>query len=322
MPNRDSHIDNAKGLLMTLVVLGHLIYPVPNPNMATDALYIFIYLFHMPMFALVSGYLSHASMDSCRLKGEVKKLLVPYVLFVGIQWGILSATGQEPFPLYEGHFGLWFLLSLFCWRLLLPLVTRIPHPLPVTIVIAMLVGMIPQIDLGFSLSRTFVLLPFFLAGHLLRTSGTSIGAKVKKPAAMVILVIALGFSFFFSDLNLQPLLWGGFSYQHLGMPLGLGPILRGFHLAVAFVCGLSFLALVPGDTLPLFSRIGRHSLHVYLLHSLLLVFYRTWSQLNDPLGQYWLALIPLAVGVAWLLSSTPVVRYTNWLVSPLAGFRR
>lgn len=47
--------DNIKGLLIILVVSAHFMHPVHNDNEALSALFDIIYLFHMPLFAFVSG---------------------------------------------------------------------------------------------------------------------------------------------------------------------------------------------------------------------------------------------------------------------------
>ena len=133
MTGRDSRIDNAKGVLIILVVLGHMVWPVPNRDGVAAALYFFIYFFHMPMFALISGYLSRAEAGWQAAVGNARLLLVPYAVFVVIHWLVQTAAGVKPYPVLEGHYGLWFLLSLFCWRVMLPYVARIPHALPASI---------------------------------------------------------------------------------------------------------------------------------------------------------------------------------------------
>lgn len=47
--------DNIKGLLIVLVVVGHVAHPVHNDNPAISCLFDVIYLFHMPLFVFVSG---------------------------------------------------------------------------------------------------------------------------------------------------------------------------------------------------------------------------------------------------------------------------
>ena len=319
MPARDSHLDNAKGLLMVLVLTGHLVWPVPSPDRGTDVLYVLIYLFHMPLFALISGFLSHARFDPARLGSEAGKLLLPYALFVLIQWLLMRALGQEPFPITQGHFGLWFLLSLFCWRALLPLLARLPGAwaMILSLAVALACGFAPWIGLGFSLSRTLVLLPCFLAGHLLRRREFAL-SRFHNPARGALVLVALAVLCLpLAAWDIHPVLYSAHPYQALGLPPLWAPIIRLGRLVLALTGGLALLAVTPrGNTF--LTAMGRRSLFIYLLHGPLLVLYRALPGLNDPLGRLWFVIPPLALGLAWLLSREAVVRSTRLLVTPLA----
>lgn len=50
-------IDNLRGFLILLVILGHCIQNT-NSNYQSDILFCYIYSFHMPLFIFVSGYVS------------------------------------------------------------------------------------------------------------------------------------------------------------------------------------------------------------------------------------------------------------------------
>ena len=55
---RDKRIDSIKGLLIVLVILGHVITTLDNVNRINHAVMGLIYIFHMPLFILISGYLT------------------------------------------------------------------------------------------------------------------------------------------------------------------------------------------------------------------------------------------------------------------------
>lgn len=67
---RDYHIDNIKGVLIILVVCGHLLSYLQDMN-STFAIGVrtFIYFFHMPGFIFMSGYLAKGFLKK-RYKGE------------------------------------------------------------------------------------------------------------------------------------------------------------------------------------------------------------------------------------------------------------
>jgi fucose 4-O-acetylase-like acetyltransferase len=56
--SRDVFIDNVKGVLIFLVVLGHVIGIYTHENFGLFMLWICVYCFHMPLFVYISGVLS------------------------------------------------------------------------------------------------------------------------------------------------------------------------------------------------------------------------------------------------------------------------
>lgn len=88
MGKRIAHYDNARGILILFVVLGHIL-AAANPNWdirAYNLAHGFLTAFHMPAFFLLSGMLFNG--EKWRKKGlaafliqKAKALLVPYVFF-------------------------------------------------------------------------------------------------------------------------------------------------------------------------------------------------------------------------------------------------
>ncbi|CAM5349952.1 hypothetical protein SANTM175S_05530 [Streptomyces antimycoticus] len=66
------YFDNAKYLTIVLVACGHAWEPLTYGSRAATAIYLLVYAFHMPAFALISGYFSR-SFDMA--PGRVKRLL-------------------------------------------------------------------------------------------------------------------------------------------------------------------------------------------------------------------------------------------------------
>src|SRR5687768_1759037 len=78
---RDPWFDNAKMLLVTLVVLGHTWTLLPE-NRLERWLYDFLYLWHVPAFVMVTGYLSRSFTWSRRSLGRLLTgLALPYLVF-------------------------------------------------------------------------------------------------------------------------------------------------------------------------------------------------------------------------------------------------
>ena len=128
---RDARIDAAKGVAIALVVLGHA---KGIPGEFT----VLVYSFHVPLFFLLSGWLSHrrnAQTAVQTLSTLCRTLLLPYVFFFFVAYGYWLLTrqigekalrwGQVPWwdplgglltgigPQLYVHPALWFLPALF-----------------------------------------------------------------------------------------------------------------------------------------------------------------------------------------------------------------
>ena len=110
--NRILSLDYMKALAIFFVVLGHLIDGVDSEN---NPFRVFIYSLHMPLFFIVSGFLSSKKVTSVGDLGKwylrKMRLLIPFFVFtIGnvLFWG-------GPWNTFLGwnKFGLWFLWTLF-----------------------------------------------------------------------------------------------------------------------------------------------------------------------------------------------------------------
>ena len=79
--HREAYFDNAKLLLIFLVVFGHIIQHLKSSIPLADVLYQWVYLFHMPAFVFVSGFFAKGSGKKSYIMKLVKRILLPYVIF-------------------------------------------------------------------------------------------------------------------------------------------------------------------------------------------------------------------------------------------------
>ena len=78
---RDYFFDNARALLIFLVVFGHLMEPYRSSSGFITSLYLTIYSFHMPGFLFISGYFAKKAGQAGYIEKLSKKLLIPYFIF-------------------------------------------------------------------------------------------------------------------------------------------------------------------------------------------------------------------------------------------------
>lgn len=169
---RDPYFDNAKYLTIVLVACGHAWEPLTYGSRTVTAVYLGVYAFHMPAFALISGYFSRSfDMAPGRLRRLVGGVVVPYVLFE-IAYTLFYRWAQDdpgyPISLLDPWYLMWFLVALFIWRLTTPLWLQLRHPMPVALAIAALVSMTPDAGGDLGLQRVVGFLPFFVLGLTLR----------------------------------------------------------------------------------------------------------------------------------------------------------
>ncbi|MCP9967344.1 acyltransferase family protein [Actinomadura madurae] len=186
---RDPFFDNAKYFAILLVVAGHSLANLLNVPLA-KGLYIFIYMFHMPLFIVITGYFSR---NWTFAGGKARKLItnvgVPYVVFE-VAYSLydwLAGRNELEISLLNPYYLTWFLCALFMWRLSTPVWQQIRWPLAVALVFALLSYMS---DIGgtFDIHRVLGLLPFYVLGLCLKPVHFEL---LKKPIARPIGAVVL-----------------------------------------------------------------------------------------------------------------------------------
>lgn len=277
---RNNLIDNAKGILIFLVVFGHFLEAVNgwgNPYLRT--LLSGIYLLHMPAFIFLTGIT--AKQD--RLGMRVTNIAVLLVMFQFAYVAPLTIVdGRYPVNALQPYWHLWFLLSLLWWMLCLPLMARVPAAFGISIIIAIVAGLYPRDGYSLSMLRTFTFLPFFLGGHLygnriLVALGTY--APYKLWAVPVLGMAAAAISF----LNLEEQwLYGSFTYVQLSIDVVTGAMIRTTLLFLSFASVFAFLALMSSKHCFL-SAIGQRSLAVFVLHgAVVIIAQRLVANIGQP----------------------------------------
>lgn len=170
-------IDWCKSVAILMVILGHL----PLHEQISH----FIYLWHMPLFFMLSGYLY----KRCALKDELKKctysILLPYLIY-NIFYLLPLPHGGEFKPNYIFNFlignqegvcflmrPLWFLVSLIVMRIICSIIQLRTHLLLlISLIISFALfgtGLVNQKDFDpLQIQTAIFSLPFFLMGMLLK----------------------------------------------------------------------------------------------------------------------------------------------------------
>ena len=266
-------IDNAKGIAIFLVVLGHTAAGLTNAGIlpATPFLIFlneWVYAFHVPMFFFISGVFALKSAQrsfSSFVMDKVKVIVYPYVLWTIIQFFIMSlASGQTnnelgPFTLqglvsallFSPIMEFWYLYVLFLIYILFAVVIRLTANkavfLGITLVI-FLIGLPFADQASWVVSKlTFSPLIFALGVY----SGEWVRTKLPK-------------------LNVSALILGtviGYGLVTIGVAMGAFPLALALLGIAATLCLSIILDRYPiplvTSTLQLW---GEKSLQIYVAH--------------------------------------------------------
>lgn len=317
---RDASLDNAKAILIVLVLLGHATEDVPKDDLI-EAIYRVIYQFHMPAFALITGYLSRRFKVSF---GSYLKLIgalaVPYLIF---QVGHAALDGwleQRPMDidLLNPEWTLWYLVAVFFWRAATPILRALPLAIPISILVALGFGMLPDLTDTLAFDRTITLLPFFVIGLTLTPEVLD---RVRRIGVIPLTIIGVPMLVTVAVWSMDRLGGDDFWFSRTFAQVGDASMIYGLLLRLAsYVLGLIgtawVLSIAPRRKLPV-TYIGVQSLYAYLLHS---VVFKPFKEdgVIEGLDEPWLliASVALAVGAAAVFTSKPVTMITQYVIQP------
>ena len=318
---RDPWLDNVRLLAAIFILTNHAVGQVIDRSATMPILYLATWPLRVPLFVIVAGYFSSAA----PLTGRRAVQLMRNILFVYLTVDFVAMVHRglskdiwrwEPsFP----AFGMWFLLSLFCWRLALPLLAHMRFLLPISVLAALGVGIFEGFGPEFSASRTVVYLPLFVIGWKLRQVGMRElldRRGVRAAAVAVLLGIGLAAFFLADEVSRR---WLGMNRAYRGdLPQQLTEAgIRGLALTVGAVGALALISLVPRGRIPIISYLGSGSMYIYILHTMIIQQLMTSGYFKTINSRPELLVMLLGcLALALLLASPPVRWAFRWLVQP------
>ncbi len=292
--------DILRGFAIILVVLGHCIQEGSGERFSAETLYFydrlyqFIYSFHMPLFMMISGYLSWGSMrradtDEKRiglLKKRVATLLFPIFLWTAIDYVRVLITNyirgdEQPQAIvfvyfYNAFNNLWFLWAVF-WSFIIVYVMYyfFKNSVFMYVVVFVLLFFVPD---GLGLGAYKYMLPYFVVsfyGHKYIEEHRKQADKFVKPWAVVVAGVIFGVMFLFFDENALIYLTG---YKLVGKDAPRQLLIDFYRMIIGFV-GSGFFILLWGCISKYFKcdwkvlrALGTESMGIYILSGYLLVF--------------------------------------------------
>lgn len=276
--------DTLKGVLILLVILGHLIAAHVGTVFSKIAVF-GIYAFHMPLFMTLTGKFA-------RFK-PLDALL--YLLLFGL-------------------FDAWFIGVTAVFYLLLPLFARIKSEkgqIAIVlggIVAGLLFGFIP-LSLHEAVTRCVTFLPYFLIGYYNLLEKRPI-KHTKLIGVLLILFTAFPLPLLCQNVPVPLYMCDGYGNHFI------------WHRIIAYLVGIAWtwwlLTVTTNKKVPVFTKMGQYTLWVYLLHEFTMpLMFKMMAYINALVGQT-LFTTQLAVSILWFfLLWIPAIALqtgTQWLM--------
>ncbi|WP_190233091.1 acyltransferase family protein [Streptomyces avicenniae] len=327
-PARDPRWDTTRWIAGTLVVVGHAIEEIRDLD-SMRWLYLATWPLRIPVLALVCGYFSSAHVPDAReARRALTSLAVPYLAFSVLHTAQIRLLGGGwRFFLGETAWGLWFLMALLFWRVALPYLAALRHPLTASVGAALLVGYFDEFGAVFTASRAVAFLPFFLLGWKIRQgflSGFLTSPATGPPSAAVLLLSAAAVWWARDDIRLA---WLPMRGHYGGESAVFGPegawLIRAALLLYGAVVAVCLVRLVPRRRVPVLTFLGSGGMYVYLWHILFIraAHHHGVTEFADHWYEAGLV-VAAAVALAVALASPPVRALTRPLVQPGRPVRR
>jgi fucose 4-O-acetylase-like acetyltransferase len=313
--------DNARFACIALVVIGHGIQRLTGDSNNAYVLYLFIYAFHMPAFAMISGYFSKADPPN---RGQMMKvltdILLPYAV-MEIIWSVVQTIveGKNGFNPSQPSWTLWFLLALGLFRLTLPYLVLLRWPMLWAVLFSVSVGYFDNIDSTFSMSRAIGILPFFLLGWKMKQWGLVDKWRIVekqtwwvRAAAIAVLGGWLAVIWVYiqrwREIELHRWFFYDDSYAGIGGDQWWAGLVRLGLIALTTVLCAAFFVLIPRRQTWM-TAFGQSTMYVYLLHSFVLYPLRETGVLTgEHSSAMWLLSMVLACIAITIALSSPFVR--------------
>lgn len=270
---RDESLDIAKGFGIVLVVLGHAFdgliasgfFP---PSLTWPTLTVFaIYLFHMPLFFVVSG---HLASGKHRPVGATLAKLLPTIVYPYFLWSILEGlalvylskytNNHQPLSALYKIFWIpivpyWFLYALFLCHAGYLAIRKLPHRTQLTI--AAVIFLAPQFFLATLANAHLLIVLETVRGFLYFILGVVSVAQVKQfgrwmAIAATVLFILFAIIFYQSQLS-------GAIAAPAALPAGIAGI-------VATLAWSRMIAAHGGRLVSTLAFLGRYSMSIYVMH--------------------------------------------------------
>lgn len=328
---RDPWLDNIKGILVILVVIGHMTASMVQSSYTIEIIYKLINCFHMPCFMFLTGYTSKRRIREKDYGNVITRLLIPYLI---VQFMLCAFCGLYPnameqlpgqsaarFTWLIPGYHLWYLFAMVVFCFVAPsLVEKFEKRpwllLTLAFLCSILIGYGSEV-IYLRITKNIAYFPLFLTGYYFRKEWLyQLRDKISlKIAAAGVIALWLFLMIRYNDrvyVNIFAMSKSYITYPESFN--GFYPVIaRCVYLFGALIVGWAFMSLVTKRK-TIFTRVGQYSLYVYILHGFCVIVLRTFSKYTFPVfpnintPQEKIIYLLGGVVLSFILASPPVVR--------------
>ena len=319
---RDNRLDSAKGILITLVVLGHSLEAASYwDDGVIRFLLTAIYAFHMPAFIFLAGITSKPDNVLKRIAVLVSLLVIFQCLyFVYLPF---MDTNKE-FVWTDPFWMLWFMLAMVWWLVTITIAQFSPRlALLISFVVALVSGAVPAVHYIPALDRALYFLPWFMAGYVIGQPTFDRAAESSRTVTIALCLASLMLASFMWYREVGHVwLYGSHGFDVLEVSVGYGMLTRALLILVAVIMTWAMIASA-GVVKTVFVKAGKRSLAIYLLHGFFILPATPWlSAAFDRYGSLAASIICMAgtAVVVYILSLSVFDKSLRTLGSRSASF--
>lgn len=297
--------DNIRYILLFNVIAEHMLTQTDiTYNWLVTVIVCWSRMITMPGFCFISGYFSKKG-DKC-YQSAIFDFLIPYIIFNGL---FVLCYGSSAPNIFTPTFAYWYMMCMFAWKLVTKALQQIKYILPLSILVALLVGGLDDVGHFLSLSRTIGFLPFYLVGMKMSREDVRKLENLPKIPVLLVTLVVLGVwgwlnvkGVFHIDFYYYWMPYNGSdnplcAYHDYGFLKGV--ILRALGYIISGIQIIFLFVFVPDRSLPVMRDGGTRTMVPYLLHTYIIMFMKNVYYLVPALDR-WYITIPLALvmGVA------------------------
>lgn len=306
--------DNAKFVLIFLVVFAHAISPLKTDHPIYMLLWSMANTLHMPCLIFISGYFAKSYISG--VNGiKVQRPFTYIILYLTAQaavtfFEIFVLKNDVGISIFQARSSLWFLQCLIGWYIILPILDKFNpvYVLTGAFLFGLIIGYDSKVGDLAALSRMIVHLPFFMAGYYCTEDNIRKLFCLKvRLAGIAFIILTAVLCFVFIDYIETAIITCNRSYGSIDsifeLPVFSRWIARAIFYFFAAGLAISFLSLTPRFK-TFYTKLGARTLQVYILHRFLYLAYTEYGWWKPLEVTFWsrISVAFIALALTYILS--------------------